>query len=70
MHETTKVPTNNITLSFRTESMFKPQLRYQIDPNDNMVAYVVSFVPVCEPSEPGEKLVVSSKKPTINDIDI
>ena len=46
------IPSREIKIYFKTENMFEPQLKYQIDPKTSEIACLASFVPTFASNEP------------------
>lgn len=62
MDKSAKIPKREIKIFYKTNNMFAPQLKYQVDPVTNEYACLASFVPTFEPPQP-QDLVVSEEAP-------
>lgn len=52
-----KIPKREIRIFYKTEDMFAPQLKYNIDTKRDEVACMATFVPTFEPHQPQEAQV-------------
>ena len=52
MEKSSKIPKREIKIFYKSNNMFAPQLKYQVDPLTNEYAFLASFVPTFEPPQP------------------
>jgi hypothetical protein len=52
MGKSLKIPKREIKIFFKTNKMFEPQLKYQVDAVTKEYACLASFVPTFEPPQP------------------